>query len=327
MTERVLLIDADVIAFRNAAAIEKRTIKATNLKSGNTKDFKNRTELKKFVTDKGFEYDKDAYLIEDVVSAQDSKVLPKTMTQTIDKIREFTWADKIELHLGTSNITIRETLDLPRPYKDRNASSKPVHLAEAKRWLSKNFPTVIADGIEADDTLTIRAYEELDKGNYPIIATIDKDAWQSQGCATLNLLDNPYTILEIPEVGELHPAKDTYKGTGLKFLCWQLLAGDDVDNYRPYELSSVKYGKTSAYKALMDKTTPEEFLVTCINEYKRWYPEIFEYNSHAGKLCTADWEKMLLMYWRCAYMQRSWTDEGNFWMYAGKYGVYRKDHT
>jgi hypothetical protein len=62
-----------------------------------------------------------------------------------------------------------------------------VHLAACKKFLFKNFDTTFSpEYLETDDLITIRAYEELALGNRPILATIDKDAYQSQGIELLN---------------------------------------------------------------------------------------------------------------------------------------------
>jgi hypothetical protein len=322
----ILLIDADIIAFRNAAVIEKRTIEATHNKSGNTRAFKNRTELKTFVEGKGIVYKAEDFQIKDVVQAAPFETLKKTMPATVNNLIEFTKADEIELHVGTSEKTFRDMLHLPSKYKDRDPSAKPVHLAQAKEWLVDNFPSFIARGIEADDSLTIRSYEEKKKGNRPIMVSNDKDSRQSQGIELLDPTKEERKIELMPDIGELREVKSEVKGEGIIFLAYQTLAGDPVDTYQPYELSSRKYGKKSAFKALVGLQESKSILEKVISEYKLLYPSPVEYVSVHGEKQCCNWEDFLLLYWRCAYMQRTWGDEGNFWDFANLHGLDRKDY-
>jgi flagellar biosynthesis regulator FlaF len=61
----------------------------------------------------------------------------------------------------------------------------------------------LVKGIETDDMITIRAYEELAKGNYPIIVSADKDAQQSQGIEVLDFTQEVWKGKVIPQVGSL----------------------------------------------------------------------------------------------------------------------------
>ena len=91
MSDRTLIVDGDLIAYRFAAGAEQRSIIATIKKSGNTKEFKNRTELKKFVIDKGFEFNPDDYEIEDVQKEVDVSIALSTVNKFMESIQKFTW--------------------------------------------------------------------------------------------------------------------------------------------------------------------------------------------------------------------------------------------
>jgi 5'-3' exonuclease len=187
----------------------------------------------------------------------------------------------------------------------------------------------LVKGIETDDMITIRAYEELAKGNYPIIASADKDAQQSQGVEVLNFGQEEWQGKVIPDVGSLWkvvigkgPATDI-KGDGLKFLAFQTLAGDKADTYFGYKLSNAKYGPAKAFKALEAAKTEQEVLQILIDEFKRLYPQPFEYTDCHGVLHSdVDWFDMLQLYWSCAYMKRSIDDESSFIQFAAERGVY-----
>ncbi len=327
MSKRILLLDGDVIVYRNAAAVEERTVKVTHNKSQRTKEFKNRTEFKEFLKEKKFDYKPEDYTIEDIQKANDISVALAIINKLVNNLYDFTWADEYEIWLGNNSDVFRHSLALPEPYKgNRAAMIKPLHFELCKQHLIKKHGARLSvSGLETDDMLTIRCYEEKSKGNYPIMGTIDKDANQSQGIAVLNFMEEPYSIVDIPDVGNVEQVtKGTYKkvvGNGLKFLAYQALAGDPTDTYQPYKLSKIPYGSSKALKVLTPCQTEEEILRVIVSEYKKMYPGEFEYTDHAGVLRTATWKEMLDMYWKCAYMKRSRDDESDFFEFARQRGV------
>ena len=329
MTERILIVDADLIAYQYAAANEKRTILAKHLKSGREKIFKTRTELKTLLKEKNIEFKPEDYEIEDVQTAASIRFALRNVKGVIQRLMEHTWADRVELYLGTGKV-FRHTLALPTPYKDnRDDLIKPLQLADVRRYLQVKHKAQLVKGIETDDMITIRAYEELAKGNYPIIASADKDAQQSQGVEVLNFGQEEWQGKVIPDVGSLWkvvigkgPATDI-KGDGLKFLAFQTLAGDKADTYFGYKLSNAKYGPAKAFKALEAAKTEQEVLQILIDEFKRLYPQPFEYTDCHGVLHSdVDWFEMLQLFWSCAYMKRSIDDESSFIQFAAERGVY-----
>jgi hypothetical protein len=323
MSERVLIVDADLIAYRYAAANEKRSIIAKHIKSGREKIFKTRTELKAFLKEKDIEYKEEAYEIEDVQTAASVRFALRNVKSIIASLTEHTWADRVELYLGTGK-TFRNALALPTPYKDnRDDLLKPLQLADIRKYMQVKHKAQMIKGIETDDMITIRAYEELAKGNYPIICSADKDAQQSQGIEVLDFTKDVWQGKVIPVIGSLWKEKTSYKGDGLKFLAFQVLAGDSADTYKGYELSNVKYGPAKAMKALEQASTEKEILEVVISEFKRLYPEPFDYTDcHNVEHKEADWFDMLEMYWTLAYMKRSMDDDSSFIQFAAERGVY-----
>ena len=329
MTERVLIIDADLIAYRYAAANEKRTIIAKHLKSGREKIFNTRTELKALLKSKNMEFKPEDYEIEDIQTAASIRFALRNVKGIIQRLTDHTWADRVELYLGTGK-TFRHALPLPTPYKDnRDDLIKPLQLADIRKYLQVKYKAQLIKDIETDDMITIRAYEELAKGNYPIIASADKDAQQSQGIEVLDFTQEVWKGDVIPDIGSLWkvvigkgPATDI-KGDGLKFLAFQTLAGDKADKYKGYELSNVKYGPAKAMKALENANAEKEILEVLISEFKRLYPEPFDYTDcHGVEHTEVDWFDMLQMYWQLAYMKRSMDDDSSFIQFAAARGVY-----
>lgn len=323
MTQRILIIDADLIAYRYAAANEKRSIVAKHLKSGREKIFKTRTELKDLLKEKNMEFKPEDYEIEDVQTAASIRFALRNVKGIIQRLTEHTWADKVELYLGTGK-TFRHDLPLPTPYKNnRDDLLKPLQLADVRRYMQIKHRAQLIKQIETDDMITIRAYEELAKGNYPIICSADKDAWQSQGVEVLDFTQDVWQGKVMPTVGSLWKDKTSYKGEGLKFLALQVLAGDKADTYKAYELSKVSYGPAKAMKALEKASSEKEILEIIISEFKRLYPEPFDYTDcHGAEHTDAEWFDMLDMYWTLAYMKRSIDDDSSFVRFAADRGVY-----
>jgi hypothetical protein len=325
MTERILIIDADLIAYRYAAANETRSINAKHLKSGKEKVFKNRTELKTLLKEKGFEFNADAYSIQDVQTASSITFALRNVNGLIKRLTEHTWADKVELYLGSGK-TFRHDLPLPVAYKNnRSDLLKPLQLQNVRRYMQVKHKAVLIRHIEADDMLSIRAYEELAKGNYPIIVSADKDSQQSQGIEVLDFTKDDWQGNVIPVIGSLRKDKSDIKGDGLKFLAFQVLAGDKADTYKGYELSQVKYGPVKAMKALDSANTEQEILQVLISEFKLLYPDPFTYfDCHSVEHTEVDWFDMLQMYWQLAYMKRSIDDDSSFVRFASEKGIYVK---
>jgi hypothetical protein len=317
MSDIVLIVDGDLAIFRNAAVTEKRSIDVTHLKSGKVKSFKNRTEFKKFLSDKNFEYKELDYLIEDIQVAQEPVVAFGIIKKLFDNMSSYVNADRMEVYVGNDERTFRQDLPLPSPYKNnREGLVKPVNFKATKSYVRKHYGSSTFEGLETDDVVTIRCYEELAKGNIPILATLDKDAKQTQGVQLLDWTKNPFELELVPILGEpLVKVKTAVKGNGLRFLAWQVLAGDQTDTYKPYELSSVPYGATKAMNAVNEATTVAEVFDIIESEYKRLYPEEVNYIDHLGNYQSASWEDLLCLYWKCAYMKRSWDDPSDYWKY------------
>jgi len=323
--QTILLTDGDIIAYRSAAAAEERSIEVTHIPTGKVKEFRTRTEFKKFLKDANFDYVKDDYLIMDVQKPQNVEYALRLINSQLKKIEGIAFADRHEIYIGEGE-TFRQKLALPVPYKGQRSSMlRPLHLDECKQYMRYKMNATVVTKVETDDMLSIRAYEELEAGNDPIIASIDKDTYQAQGCTMLNIGNDPVTVDKIPSLGSLRKHLNGYLGDGLMFLAYQTLAGDHADNYCGYELSDVQYGPAKAFKALVGCFDEEAVLTVLIEEYKRLYPVPVAYIDHLGDAQEKNWEDMLLMYWTCAYMLRSADDQGNFWTYAKQYGINRKD--
>lgn len=325
MKKTTLLVDGDILAYRASAAAEKKSVKVIH-KSGQHKVFKNRTEFKKFLESREQKERIVEYTFEDVVEPESVELALNTIKGMLSKLDSITFADKREVYISGKD-NFRTNLLLPTKYKaGRDDTVRPVHLDAAKEYLLDHQSAIRAVKIEADDILSVRAYEEIEKGNIAIIASNDKDTYQAEGVFMFDFTKENPVLFEIPTVGELRKVKTQVKGEGLKFLAFQLLAGDTADDYCPYYLakknSGVVYGAASAYKDIADLDFQDEILNKVIERYKSWYPEPFDYIAWNGtEVKSATWESMLDLYFKCAWMKRAWTDPSNWRMEFARRGV------
>jgi hypothetical protein len=310
MKETVLLSDGDIIAYRTAAAIEKRTVVVTHKATGRAKEFDTRREFKVFLKEQGREFVASSYDIVDIQTPEDASHCMYTIKRIVRKMEDFSFCDRHDIYIsGKENF--RESLLLPTRYKSNRVDSiRPIHLEAAKDYLLHRFDASKSKLVEADDVLSIRAYEELHKGNCAIIASNDKDTLQASGIWFYNWTEKEPKLYEIPTIGSLTIEGQEVKGDGLKFLAFQLLYGDPVDGYKPPELAGVRFGKKSAYNILDNLYEPDEILNAVLLQYKEWYPEPFDYTAWNDVIVkNATYETILDLYFRCVYMLRKWNDK------------------
>lgn len=323
LTKRIVLIDGDILAFRASAAIEKRNVEITHNKSGKIKVFGTRTEFKKFLTNKGFEYKQEDYSFKDIQEAEEPVNAFSIMKNQVKNIVDELWADEYLICLsGKTNF--RDDLPLPSKYKGKRTSMlRPLHLTACKMYLYKNHPAVAAEFKEADDDLNIYGYKYLAKGYTPYIATIDKDAWASSGLTLYDFTkDTPEPFL-VPQFGEIHYCDNAkkVKGSGFLWFCFQWILGDNTDNFNPAELAKVKFGEKSALKLLQNCKGEKEALEVCLDKYKQWYPEFITYTDWSGKEHVANYKTIADMYFKCCRMMETEDDELDLKKFVMKYGI------
>ena len=197
MSKTILIIDADVIVYKYAAPLDVRGINVKHIKSGREKSFKTRTEFKAFLSDKKYDYVESDYIITDTqVAVEGAEVRFRNgVNKIISSMKDAVWADQTEIYISAGGDNHRHNLALPVRYKHtRQKLLKPLLFSYAKEYMIKSLGAIPVEGIETDDMVTIRAYEELAKGNDPVISTIDKDADQSQDIRILNWQNEPWRL-------------------------------------------------------------------------------------------------------------------------------------
>lgn len=321
-SEIVLLIDGDVLAYRAAAVAEKREVQVVHKPTGVVKLFKNRTEFKDLLKSKEIEFVADNYEITDKVEPLELGIATGIVKRQIPQMKDAVFADRVITFVSGKD-NFRDSLPLPKKYKGNRVDMlRPVHLRDTKLYMVKNYKAKICTGAESDDFLIIEGYKELDKGNIPIIATVDKDANAYSGLSTYDFTQEKPEIILLPDFGSLWRREDgKVVGNGFIFLCYQWVFGDPVDQYKPCELAKVKFGEVAAFNLLKDCTTKKEALERVVQQYKTWYPEEFTYEAWDGTAITADYKFMLQLYYSCAKMLTTKDDDMQASKFLAEYGV------
>jgi len=314
--ETILLVDADILCYRAAAAAEKRTVIVKHNKTGQEKEFDNRTAFRKSLQERfgdDWKEKEGRYTYTDVQTAESLSAPLHNIKARLHLFKEKFPGCKIELYIGGGK-NFRNDLPLPKPYKGtREDTLRPVYLKEVRDYVKSVHKAVDVEAlglnIECDDWLSVRAYEELAKGNNPVICSADKDSYQADGVSVYNWTQEDSEPVKIPMLGELVDTGKGVKGTGFMFFAFQMLFGDVADGWKPTDILSIKYGEKSAYKDLKDCKTAAEIADKVVLKYKEWFPGEVLYTSWDGKEIKTGWQGMLDTYFQCAYMLRSKDDK------------------
>ena len=259
------LIDLDPVAYAAAAMCETSRFKITlngnwlsEIEGGIT-DVYNSFGVKDYKEwDILLEKNPDIAIEKLVTSDSDDNSMYHTLKAQIKRIIKTTGAGSMKLYLtqGDVNFRVTEGIATVKKYKgNRSPDAKPQRLAEAREYMISEFGAVIADGMEADDALSIdhheawerameKAQKAVDVGNAftqeeiamtmtdTVLVTIDKDIKMRAG-KFLNP-DQDLGVEEIYPMGKLSLVQKSsskqLKFEGLKGFYAQLLLGDTTDN-------------------------------------------------------------------------------------------------
>ena len=316
----VVLYDGDVLAFRAASVIEKRSVEVINIKTGGSRQFANKTEFRKLM--EGKKWDENNVVYNTVQVAQPAKDAFPILKNQIEAINDELFADEYKVFIsGPDNF--RDSLPLPDKYKgNREDSIRPHRLNDCKLYLAKKHPSEVCVGSEADDYLIFRGYEYLAKGYTVIIVTNDKDAGSYPGLHIYDYTKDVPMLKLTPDFGSIW--KNSYNkgnGEGFMFYCFQMLNGDGVDHYKPCQLAGVRFADAGAMKVLEGAQTKQEALDRVIEQYKKWYPAAFKYIYWTGKEHKADYMTMLQLYHKCVRMKETANDKLDFIDFTKKQGI------
>jgi hypothetical protein len=229
---RVALTDLDGFIYAVGAISETVYYMVDDLR------FDYKSQANKYCEDTG----KNLEAIEREVDAEPVSHALNALKITVDAAVSDAKCDVAELYLSpTGKDNFR--FDIYPEYKaNRDKAHKPVHYAAMRKYAVKHMGAIIADHMEADDIMTIRAYE-LGMGNWVMI-TNDKDLKQTAG--TFYDWKKKVTV-------------DVSVEEGSRFLYGQILEGDSIDNIKGCK----GIGPAKAKKALLHAEGDGEMLEVC----------------------------------------------------------------
>jgi len=323
------VIDGDLLAYRCAAANEKRTVVAVHNETLRAFVFNTATSFKEWAEDEASNYT--------LTPKQEAGPIEHTLAgikRGIESILTKAKCDKYHIVISGKN-NFRLDLPLPTRYKDsRKDSAKPLQLQQCKDYLVDFHAAEIADGVEADDILTGYMYQGYKDKEYIVQASIDKDATHGPGwLLNWTTMDEPefiegYGSLEcilkdtgVKKANGEPTYSKTIKGKGRAFLWFQLLYGDPVDCYKPCEIAKGKLGEVGAYDILCKATNDKEALEAVVAKYKAWYPSPVTYKCWKGEKHTKTWLEIMQMYADCAFMRRWEGDRLNIANILNRLGI------
>ena len=110
--DRVVIVDADALVYRISAMCDTRSILVS--RGGKTKEFKTRTEFKKYCADKGLDY--NTFTIEDKIVAEPIENCLSTIKRIINNLKEQHNINHV-VHILSGSGNHRLDLPLPTKYK------------------------------------------------------------------------------------------------------------------------------------------------------------------------------------------------------------------
>lgn len=146
-------------------------------------------------------------------------------------------------------------------YKGNRSQPKPFHFYNLQTYARGQYKHIISEGgLEADDELGIFQTTALKEGRETVICSRDKDLRMVPGnhytweCGKQQSLGPEYT----DELGRLAlDHKGKVYGYGYLFFCYQLLAGDTVDN-----IPGLKgFGPVISYKEVKDQPSKDRAIL------------------------------------------------------------------
>lgn len=254
---RIALLDGDMIPYIIGYTIPDMTLVRANMrvKTGQVQSIKDTPECK------------------DAFDRVDSLVNSWVRMADCDAARIF---------LTNSATNFRVNLAFSLPYKGQRSEDKPAFFYEMREHLLSKHKAVLANGMEADDLMSIHQWHEANKfckenGCEPwsidhrafantVIVSGDKDlmivpGWHLVPGKAITWVE-PLGHLEL--VRKKDGSIKKLEGSGLKFFYAQMIVGDDIDNYKGIPGKGPKF----AYDLLVNCRDEKALYMAVLGAYK-----------------------------------------------------------
>lgn len=295
-----LVVDGDMIAYKAASICEKRSITVTHISKGTQKEFDTRTDfwgrdrkhsggwLSEVNKDRKKPFLPEEFKIEDVQTAQSKQSAFKVVKNMIENLSDELLIKDYRIYLGKGD-SFRKDVSTIIEYKgNRKDLLKPLLLEDVRNYLVTKMNAKLVTEKEADDQCVIDCYRTNN-----ILYGEDKDYG---GCPVLWFNPNRKEdgIQDCNNLGMLYlDDKNKVRGIGRLFFYFQVLSGDDADNYFANSASDMKWGDKSAYNALVNCKTDREAIQVLSHCYRELYPEKKSVKGWRGNEFDIDWKYVL----------------------------------
>ena len=231
-TQPVLLVDGDVVAYRCAASAEKTYYAVTEGNSKEAAYYDNHKEAKVHADEVG------GWIWSRKEVQPEEFALQSCKTVLNSLLEKFPDSEDMIIYLsGVRNF--RDFIWKTKKYKgNRDAVSRPTHLAACREYLSRVWGARTTDGYEADDALGIELSAVGDAG---IVVSNDKDLDQLAGWHFNWVTGETYRITRRDSDCFLHE---------------QILSGDATDNV-PGGWGLLKQGDAWRVRRVVQISLPE----------------------------------------------------------------------
>lgn len=294
-----LCFDYDPLLYSAGSVGETRSIKVVHRASGDEYEFSNRTAFwghwKKRAGGWLAEYNAakaeqnrrlpDEFDIIDVQEPEPLSNCIHTLKRQIEAVKETVGAHLYYGYSGRGEVFRVDVSTILKYKGNREGMLRPLHLDAMKEYLEKYQSCRVVEKIEADDACSMDNYAayqawkktKADKDKL-VLAGIDKDY---KGCDGFFYNINSSETREIDGFGKLWVVEKLNKGKvertvdgfGRLWLYFQVMSGDDADNYFANSGNpDVKWADMSAYNVLKDAKNDKEAWAGLVQGYKTIYP-------------------------------------------------------
>jgi len=313
-TYKYCVIDADIIAYRSAAAVESTIYELYDGAGDLLQDFSSAASCKTYQEDARdiLEIDTSDWVRKSrkvYGELEDAKTVCDNFCKAIEKNVK---AGKYIYYLsGTNNF--RKDIATVVEYKHaRKSNEKPIHLNEVRQHLIDNYGARVTPDCECDDAIACALYQSYERCGVDTdvcLASIDKDLLGSVGIIYNFIKDEFYCITET----------EANIWTGV-----QALMGDPTDSIpglpkfpedirKQYDLGNYKgVGEKTAKKYLEGCNSLQEVYTRILEAYRGHYGKTHTYKDWKGNTVTKTYVEMADEQLSLVYMMRKkgeiWTD-------------------
>lgn len=298
--DKVLIVDGDIISYKIASVTEFKYLYT----SSDGEEYKVKSKKSFLAYCEENDLDIDTFSVVPTQIAEPVSYAIKSLNDSIAKVMEYCGCNKVEFYIGGSG-NFRNEIPLPVQYKtNRTETVRPVHLKALKDYLIKYKGAKKVCGEEADDVVNNRIRTLNKQGVRSVLYSNDKDALQNVDYELLNYNpDKEDIIVSKKGVGELIDRGKDVKGSGLKWLIFQVLLGDEIDGFTPKVFFKKRYADKGLYKDFNDCKTEFEVLEKFVEVARRLVPDNVSYTSFTGDFVELNRKELFEMYFTLCKMK------------------------